>query len=337
MTEGSSPTENAAAPLWRQTLRSLAPFLGILFVGGIFALLAPENLSARTWRIMLVQTVPVGLAAAGMTYVIISGGIDLSVGSIVALASVTAALVLHAGHGLYVSLLAAVVTGLVCGVYNGLLINLLRLPPFIATLGTMGFYRGLAKWFSGSSTVPPEDLDGLDDLLHPLPQQAEVASFLGLPLGVWLLFAVVALLAAALRFSLLGRYTLAIGSNEATARLCGIRIGRTKLGIYALAGLLAGLAGWMTLSRLTVGDPTSAIGLELDVIAAVVIGGASLAGGKGSVLGAFAGALLMAFLRNRCTALGYPNYVQEIIVGHIIIIAVAVDQWRLARAARAGR
>ena len=286
---------------------------------------------------MLVQTVPVGLAAAGMTYVIISGGIDLSVGSIVALASVTSALTLHAGHGLAVSLLAAVATGLVCGVYNGLLINLLRLPPFIATLGTMGFYRGLAKWFSGSSTVPPEDLDGLDDWLHPLPEQAEVASFLGFPIGVWMLFVIVAGLAAALRFSLLGRYTLAIGSNEATARLCGIRIGRTKLGIYALAGLLAGLAGWMTLSRLTVGDPTSAIGLELDVIAAVVIGGASLAGGQGSVLGAFAGALLMMFLRNRCTAMGYPNYVQEIIVGHIIIIAVALDQWRLARAARAGR
>ena len=269
-----------------------------------------------------------------MTYVIISGGIDLSVGSIVALASVTSALTLHAGHGVAAALGVAMLTGVSCGLYNGVLINLLRLPPFIATLGTMGFYRGMAKWFSGSSTVQPGELGGLANWLHPFPEANGSAAFLGLPPGVWVMIVLTVLLAAGLRFSLLGRYTLAIGSNEATARLCGIRIGRTKLVIYALAGLLAGLAGLMTLARLTQGDPTSALGLELDVIAAVVIGGASLSGGQGSVLGAFAGAFLMTFLRNRCTALGLENYVQEIIVGHIIIVAVAVDQIRAARAAR---
>ncbi len=328
------PPPTPGTPLWRSALGTLTPFLGILVVGLIFTMFAPENLSARTWRIMLVQTVPVGLAAAGMTYVIISGGIDLSVGSMIALASVTSALALDAGHGIAVALGVAMLTGVGCGLYNGVLINLLRLPPFIATLGTMGFYRGLAKWRSGSSAVRPEELRGLENWLHPLPELNGSPAFLGLPPGVWILVALTVLLAAALRFSLLGRYTLAIGSNEATARLCGIRIGRTKLAIYALAGLMAGLAGMMTLARLTEGDPTSALGLELDVIAAVVIGGASLSGGQGSVLGAFAGALLMTFLRNRCTAMGLPNYVQEIIVGHIIIVAVAVDQLRASRAAR---
>jgi len=334
MTQGKPQADNTpqSVPVWRGALSGFAPFLGMLFVGGVFALLAPERvLAGDTWRFILVQTVPVGLAATGMTFVIISAGIDLSVGSMIALSSVTAALTLHAGHGAAAALGVALATGTLCGLYNGCLINLFRLPPFIATLGTMGFYRGLAKWFSGSSTVRPEDLAGLDRWVHPLPRLVGYPSFLGFPPGVWILIGVTIALAIGLRSSLLGRYTLAIGSNESTARQCGIRIGRTKLLIYGLAGFLAGLAGLMTFARLTEGDPTSAMGLELDVIAAVVIGGASLSGGHGSVVGAFAGALLMAFLRNRCTALGFPNYVQEIIVGHIIIIAVALDQYRIAR------
>ena len=324
---------SGGADVARRLLATLAPFLGMLLVGGIFAAIEPDNLGPRTWRLMLVQTVPVGLAAAGMTYVIISAGIDLSVGSVIALASVTGALTLHDGHGGWTAIGVAMLTGGLCGLYNGILIIGLRLPPFIATLGTMGFYRGLAKWFSGRAAVRPDDLDGLDLWLRPFPELSDppAPAFLGLPVGVWILLLVTAAAALVLRRSIFGRYTLAIGSNEATARLCGIRIGRTKLAIYTLAGTLAGLAGLMTMVRLTEGDPTSALGLELDVIAAVVIGGASLSGGQGSVVGAFLGALLMTFLRNRCTAMGLPSYVQEIIVGHIIIGAVAVDQWRVRR------
>ena len=135
-------------------------------------------------------------------------------------------------------------------------------------------------------------------------------------------------MAILLRYSVLGRHVFAIGSNEASARLCGVRIKRTKIFIYTLAGFFCGLGGVMEFSRLTVGDPTVAVGLELDIIAAVVIGGGSLSGGAGSILGSMIGVFIMAFLRNGCTMMGWPNYIQEIIIGTIIIVAVALDQIR---------
>lgn len=338
-------------------LGAVAPLLGLLAVGLLFYAVPPHKpVTLLDLQTVSVHTVIVGLAAMGMTFVIISGGIDLSVGSAIALASVTAALTLAGGWSFALldraglgwlnpagllnaagraapvpaALAAALLTGALCGLYNGLLVTGLRLPPFIATLGTLGFYRGVAKWLSGSVPVSPPSAHGLDAWVRPVPVQ----EWLPLAPGVWLMLALGALLAAVLRYTILGRYTLAIGSNEATARLCGVRVGRVKVVLYGLAGLMTGLAGLMQFARLTQGDPTVAIGVELDVIAAVVIGGGSLAGGQGSILGTLVGAFLMAYLRNRCTVLGWPNFVQEMIVGHIIIIAVALDQWRVRRTAR---
>jgi ribose transport system permease protein len=271
-----------------------------------------------------------GTAALGMTLIIAAGGIDLSVGSAVALCSVVAALILQrAGPAsapawaIAMALGGAVLVGGLCGFYNGLLVTGLRLPAFIATLGTMGFYRGVAKWISDSQPVSAPTF-GIDAWVRPTPGQ----EWMILAPGAWLLLLLAVIVALLLRFSLLGRYALAIGSNEATARLCGVRVERMKVMIYVVAGLLAGLAGLLQFARLTQGDPTVAIGLELDVIAAVVIGGGSLAGGQGSLLGTLAGAFMMAYLRNRCTREGWPNFVQDMIVGHIIIIAVALDLWR---------
>ena len=319
----------------RNWLSTMAPFLAVIVVVLLFWIYAPDQpMTIKTWQIVAAQTVVVGLAAVGMTWVIISAGIDLSVGSVIALSAVSAGLAVEAGWGAAGGVLAALMTGTVCGAYNGILIVGLRLPPFIATLGTMGFYRGVAKWVAGNESVRPKDEKGLsftagiDDWVKAVSEGQWLAP------AVWLLLAITALGAWALRRTVLGRHTVAIGSSELTARLCGVRIERTKVAIYGLAGLLAGLAGVMTFGRLTLGDPTSAVGIELDVIAAVVIGGASLAGGQGSVTGAMAGALLMAVLRNRCTAVGWPNFVQEMIVGHIIILAVAIDQWRIRRAIR---
>ena len=319
----------------RNWLSTMAPFLAVIVVVLLFWIYAPDQpMTIKTWQIVAAQTVVVGLAAVGMTWVIISAGIDLSVGSVIALSAVSAALAVEAGWGAAGGVLAALMMGTLCGAYNGILIVGLRLPPFIATLGTMGFYRGVAKWVAGNESVRPKDENGLSYTAGIADWVKAVSEGQWLAPGVWLLLAITALGAWALRRTVLGRHTVAIGSSELTARLCGVRIERTKVAIYGLAGLLAGLAGVMTFGRLTLGDPTSAVGIELDVIAAVVIGGASLAGGQGSVTGAMAGALLMAVLRNRCTAVGWPNFVQEMIVGHIIILAVAIDQWRIRRAIR---
>ncbi len=309
---------------------TLAPFLGLAVVIALFYAVPPHpRVTLLDLQTVSVHMVIVGIAAMGMTFIIISGGIDLSVGSAIALASVAVALAFKHGWPLPAAIAVALATGAVCGLYNSLLITVLRLPPFIATLGTLGFYRGLAKWISNSMPVTAP-AHGLDLWVRPVPVQ----EWLPFAPAVWLLFALGVLLAAVLRYTILGRYTFAIGSNEATARLCGIRVPRVKVYIYVLAGVLTGLAGLMQFARLTQGDPTVAIGLELDVIAAVVIGGGSLAGGQGSMVGTLAGAFLMAYLRNRCTVLGWSNFVQEMIVGHIIIIAVAIDQWRVRRTQR---
>ncbi|MGE4619107.1 MAG: ABC transporter permease [Planctomycetota bacterium] len=316
----------------RHWFSTLAPFLAVVVVVLLFQVYAPDQpMTLRTWQYVAAQTVVVGLAAVGMTWVIISAGIDLSVGSVIALSGVSAALAVESGAGALGGVLAALVTGAICGAYNGVLIVGLRLPPFIATLGTMGFYRGVAKWVAANESVRPEDSAGVSFTAGIADWVKPVSAGQFLAPSVWLLLGVTILGAWALRWTVLGRHTVAIGSNELTARLCGIQIQQTKIAIYAFAGLLAGLAGVMLFGRLTVGDPTSAVGIELDVIAAVVIGGASLAGGQGSVTGALAGALLMAVLRNRCTAVGWPNFVQEMIVGHIIVLAVAIDQWRIRR------
>lgn len=343
MSDSSAPVNSklSSSSAWAvpgRALSALAPFLSLAVVVVLFYVMPNSPpVSLLDLRTVSVHTVIVGLAAMGMTFVIISGGIDLSVGSVIALASVATALVLKHGGPLWLAIVVALVTGAVCGAYNALLITLLRLPPFIATLGTLGFFRGVAKWLSSSVPVNiPSDaparasLDVLKTWVYPVPTQ----EWLLLAPAVWLMLVVVVLLAVVLRYTVLGRHVFAIGSNEATAWLCGIRVPRVKLRIYVLAGLLTGLAGLMQFARLTQGDPTVAIGLELDVIAAVVIGGGSLAGGQGAVTSTLAGAFLMAYLRNRCTALHWPNFVQEMIVGHIIIVAVALDQWRLRRMER---
>jgi len=187
----------------------------------------------------------------------------------------------------------------------------------------MGIARGTAKWLSGNQTVsaPDSPINGIMDLRDP-------TRLFPLPWGVWITLGLAVLMAIVMRNTVFGRYIFALGSNEAAARLCGIRVNLQKVLIYTVAGIFFGLAGLMQLSRLTQGDPTVAIGLELDIIAAVVIGGASLSGGSGSVLGSMIGALTMAILRNGSNQMGWPTFMQEIIIGIVIIIAVGVDKLR---------
>ncbi len=314
--------------LWR----ALAPLWGLLFVIIVFAALPPHHgVTALQFRTILVHTVIVAVAALGMTVIIASGGIDLSIGSGVALSGVVGALALRAGWPLWAAIAVGLGTGAACGLYNGLLITVLRLPPFIATLGTLGFFRGVAKWIAGSSPVSPSELHGLDSFLKPqLPPDME---WMIVAPGVWLMLALSVGVAMMMRRTVFGRQVLAVGGNEVAAKYAGVPIAMVKVRTYALAGLFVGLAGLLQFSRLTQGDPTIAVGLELDVIAAVVIGGASLAGGHASIAGTLCGALMMAYLKNRCSLMGWQTFVQEMIVGHIIIAAVAGDMWRRRRAA----
>jgi ribose transport system permease protein len=315
----------------RNWLNRLAPFLGLVLVILIFAILIgePEKyLSLRNLRTVLAQTVIVAIGAIGMTIIIISGGIDLSVGSSIALTGVITALGINAGWPTTIAVAAGILVGGIVGMVNGVAITRLRVVPFIATLGMLGVARGVAKGLAGSQTVNVPDT-WANDLLLTIPKH----TWLLVAPGVWIAIVLAIVAAVMLRRTVFGRHVFALGSNEAAARACGIATDRLKIYIYALAGLLFGLAGVMQMSRLRQGDPTVAAGLELDIIAAVVIGGGSLSGGEGSILGAMIGALIMAFLRNGCQQVGWPNYIQEIIIGALIVFAVAIDRWRSSRTA----
>lgn len=219
--------------------------------------------------------------------------------------------------------------GGIVGLINGLTITLLRIVPFIATLGMLGVARGAAKYFAGEQTINARPT-WLNELAVTFPSRP----WMLVAPGVWVAVVLAAAMTLVLRNTVFGRRVFAVGSNEAAARACGIATGRLKVWIYAVAGLFFGLAGVMQMSRLRQGDPTVAVGAELDVIAAVVIGGASLGGGEGSIPGAMIGALIMALLRNGCQQMGWSNYIQEIIIGVIIVLAVAADRYRAARLSR---
>lgn len=309
----------------RRAFGRFGPFLGLVVVIVIFTALvgAETYLSGRNVRIVASQTVIVALGAIGMTLVIVSGGIDLSLGSVVALTGVVAAVALRQGAAPLAAVLAAVAVGGLVGLVNAAAITGLRVVPFIATLGMLGVARGAAKWLAGEQPVdmPPTWVNELA-VTVPEPEWLLVAP------GVWLSVLLAAIMALALRNTVAGRRLFAVGSNEAAARACGVSTDRVKLWTYSVAGLFFGLSGVMQASRLRQGDPTVAIGTELDVIAAVVIGGGSLRGGEGGMLGSMIGALVMAFLRNGSQQMGWPNYVQEIIIGVIIVLAVALDRYR---------
>jgi ribose/xylose/arabinose/galactoside ABC-type transport system permease subunit len=303
----------------------LAPFLALVAVYALFAILRFDRFV--TWdnsAIMLQQTAVIGIGAIGMTLIVISGGVDLSFGSIIALSAVVLALLLEAGAPPVVAAAGAIGLGVMTGVASGLLVTRLRLMPFIVTLGMMGILRGAAKGLASEQPIYPEPT-WLNDLM--------LLSSRFLPGGVWIMLVMAVVVAGVLRYTRFGRHIFAIGSNESTARLCGVAVDRTKVWIYAVGAGFAGLAGVLQFSYLTGGDPTTAVGLELNIIAAVVIGGASLSGGRGTVLGTMVGALIMTVVNNGCTKLEMSNWVQEIVTGGIIVAAVTLDQYRRGRSA----
>jgi ribose/xylose/arabinose/galactoside ABC-type transport system permease subunit len=309
-------------------LNVFGPMLGLFVVYFAFALFAPRTfLSTENLETIIRQTTVVGTAALGMTIIMIAGGIDLSVGSIVALSTVVIAWFLKGGSSPLEAAAAGITVGALCGCVNGLLITRIKVVPFIVTLGMLLVVRGAAKGIAGQQKIDAP-ITWLRELLAAL--RAEQRWML-VPVGLWLMLALAIAVAVFLRMTRMGRHVTAVGSNEETARLCGIAVDQTKLLVYVLGGAFAGLAGLMQFSRLTVGDPTVAQGLELEVIAAVVIGGGSLAGGEGSVLGTLCGALIMTVIASGCSQMGLDNWVQQIATGVVIVIAVAVDRLRHRR------
>jgi len=319
------------------------PFLGLVLITVLFAALTRESgrfITLGNWQTIAVQSVIVATAALGMTIIMIAGGIDLSVGSTVALVTVCIALLVKKVDPslpealrdwkllLPLALMMGILVGGICGAINGTLIASLRVVPFIVTLGTYTIYRGLAKWLADSNTVyipgdvKPWWFSGILRI-NPEPRWLVFAP------GVWIVLFLGVLVALMLRHSLLGRYVYAIGSNEATARLCGINVPLIKIVVYTIGGVATGVAGVLQFVYLSAtGDPTSAAGLELQVIAAVVIGGGSLSGGEGTVLGTLIGCLIMTALANGCVLANISDSSRDVFIGIIIIAAVTLDRLR---------
>ena len=300
-------------------IQRLLPFLTliVLFVG--LALASPHFLTETNLASVVRQTAVINIMALGMTMVIIAGGIDLSVGAILAMGGLLGTMAMERGAPIWVGVAAGVLAGLGCGFTNGFLTTRLRINPFIVTLGTLGIIRGTALIISNGLPV------------HRIPQQfsflGEGALF-GVPFVLWLLVVCGVGAHVVLEHTRLGRYAFAIGSNESAALYAGIPVAFHTTAVYAICGMLTGLAGMIEASRLMTGQPTAGQGYELQAIAAVVIGGGSLRGGEGSVIGTLIGAFIMGLLANGSDLLGISPYLQQAIIGAVIILAVTVDELR---------
>lgn len=326
---GSQRRGVSSLDAWRDRVRSavsqLAAAGAVIVLFGYLSLASGAFLSANNLINIGVQSAVVAIIAIGMTLVIITAGIDLSVGSVAALAGVLGALlVVEYGVPVPLAIVGGAVTGAIAGMVNGVLVTQAGMAPFIATLGMLSVARGLVYIVTGSVAVsgaPPE---------FKLLGQGRLGS---LPIPVLALVIVALTGHFILTRAKLGRYAYAMGSNVEAARLSGIPVKRYLSIVYIISGTLAGFAGMIAASRVDSGQPNFGIGLELDVIAATVIGGASLFGGEGTVIGTLLGALLIALIRNGSVLLDVNTFYQQVIIGVIIWIAVFWDQYRRRRAA----
>jgi ribose transport system permease protein len=302
-----------------QRLQRLLPFFTLILLFVALAIATPHFLTRVNLSSVARQTAVINIMALGMTPVIISGGIDISVGSMLALAGLFGTMAIKSGQPIAVAMAIGIGTGLLCGIFNGVIITQLRVNPFIVTLGTLGIFRGIALVVSNGLPV------------HEIPDWFSFlgsGTLLGVPVSLWILAFCAVFMHFLLENTKIGRYTFAIGSNESAAYYAGVPIKFHLTSVYALAGLLTGLAGMIEASRLMTGQPTAGQGYELQTIAAVVIGGGSLRGGEGSVPGTLVGAFIIGLLSNGSDLLGINPYAQQVIIGMVIIVAVAFDELR---------
>ena len=296
--------------------RQFGTVIGLAVLCAVLWALTPHFLTVSNLLNIAQQTSINAIVAAGMTFVIISGGIDLSVGSIVALAGVALGAMLQTGYPLPVALAASLAAGTACGMLNGALVSVGGLPPFIATLGMMSAARGTALVFTEGRPI-----SGFDDGFRALATGS--IGFVPAPVVVMILVYVVAHLV--LTRTTFGRYTYAIGGNEEATRLSGVAVRFHKTLIYGTSGLISAVAAIVLTARLNSAQPIAGMMYELDAIAATVIGGTSLMGGQGTLAGTLVGALIMGVLRNGLNLLGVSSFLQQIVIGVVIVSAVLVD------------
>ena len=300
-------------------MEKIIPFIGLILLIIVVSILNPSFLDLSNLLNLLRQISINGLIAFGMTFIILTGGIDLSVGSILALSSAFIALMITSGVDPIIAFIIGVLIGFVLGAVNGLLVTKGNMAPFIATLATMTIFRGLTLVITDGNPIT-----NLGDTY--LFQLFSKGYFIGIPVPAVTMIIVFVILLIILQKTTFGRHTYAIGGNEVAAKISGIKVNKIKILIYGISGLMSALAGGILTSRLNSAQPTAGTSYELDAIAAVVLGGTSLTGGKGRIVGTLIGVLIIGVLNNGLNLLGVSSFYQQVVKGVVILIAVLIDR-----------
>lgn len=300
-------------------VEKIIPFIGLILLIVVISIMNSAFLDLSNLLNLLRQVSINGLIAFGMTFVILTGGIDLSVGSILALSSAFTAILITSGLNPIVALIVGVLGGFLLGVFNGVLVTFGSMAPFIATLATMTIFRGLTLVVTDGNPIT-----NLGDSY--MFQLFGKGYFFGIPVPAVTMIIVFIILAIILQKTTFGRHTYAIGGNEVASKISGIKVNRVKILIYGISGLMSALAGAILTSRLNSAQPTAGTSYELDAIAAVVLGGTSLTGGKGRIVGTFIGVLIIGVLNNGLNLLGVSSFYQQVVKGIVILIAVLIDR-----------
>jgi ribose transport system permease protein len=338
MAQPTGPDHGVDRPVarWRGLLRSsavqtLLAFGALIAMMVVFSIASPNFLQFDNIIGILLATAVNGVLALGVTFVIVAGGIDLSIGTVMTLSAVmTGVLITSWGLPIPIGIAGGLLTGTVAGAANGALIAKLKVPPFIATLGMLNVAKGLALVVSGLRPIYFTDTPAFNELAMG-SVLGEIVPGLEIPNLVLFLFGAAAVAGFALNKTIFGRYTFALGSNEEATRLSGVHVGAWKIAVYAVCGLFAGLAGVLIAARLDSAQPSLGLGYELDAIAAAVIGGTSLSGGEGTILGTVIGAFVISILTNGLRILSVPQEWQTVVTGTIVIVAVYLDIVRRRR------